>query len=404
MLSRSSAPAGLPDKDIFFVNLIDFTPFFFYSHRDFMNETSTYNAMLALADGQVFRGRSFGAGGESRGELIFNTAMSGYQEVLTDPSYHGQIVLMTYPLIGNYGVNSDDIESASIRVAGFVVREYCEHYSNYRAEKSLGKYLTENGIIAIEGIDTRAVTRAVRNRGAMNCVLSTVDLSPDSLVAKAKAAPPMEGSDYVRAVTASAPYDWNQEGTYKIAVLDLGIKYNILRLLAQRGARLRVFPASATKADIMDFQPDGLFLSNGPGDPAAVPYVVETVRSLVEKLPVFGICMGHQILGQVFGATTRKLKFGHHGANQPVFDHTTDKVEISSQNHGFCVDEDTLSSDTVTVTHINLNDRTVEGLRHNRLPVFSVQYHPEAAPGPHDSNYLFDRFIASIQRQRGESS
>ncbi len=358
-----------------------------------MNTFKGYDALIALENGLIFKGFSFGAKGENSGEIVFNTSISGYQEILTDPSYHGQIVVMTYPLIGNYGINPEDVESAAVRVAGFVVKEYCRHYSNFRAEKSLAGYLQESGIIAIEGVDTRQITRGIRTAGAMKCVISTEDLDPVSLTAKAKAAPGLVGQDFVSNVSAKKSYAWNDNGRYRVAVLDLGVKYNILRILAEMDCRVQVFPCHTGADEIMNFQPDGVFISNGPGDPSAIPYAVETVKNLLGKKPLFGICMGHQILGQALGGKTFKLKFGHRGANQPVRDESTAKVEITSQNHGFAVDLESITDKDVELSHMNLNDNTLEGLAHEKYSCFSVQYHPEAAPGPHDARYLFERFI-----------
>lgn len=356
-------------------------------------------AVLALEDGLVFEGRSVGAEGEVTGELVFNTSMTGYQEILTDPSYAGQIITMTYPQIGNYGVNEDDIESRRPFCQGFVMRECCFEPSNFRATASLPEYLAKNGVVAIDGVDTRRITKHLRERGAMKCCLSTVDLDHNSLVEKAQKSQDMEGSDYVREVTIDKPYEWNPnfKGTYRVVAMDFGIKYNILRLLEDAGCNVTVVPATATAEEILALHPDGVFLSNGPGDPAALDYIYPTVRALLGKEPIFGICLGHQILAHALGGTTFKLKFGHRGGNQPVMDELTGKVEISAQNHGFAVDADSFSDKDVEITHINLNDNSVEGLRHRKLPVFSVQYHPESSPGPHDSRYLFARFIELME-------
>jgi carbamoyl-phosphate synthase small subunit len=371
-------------------------------------------AKLVLADGAVFLGESFGAQAEVTGEVVFNTSMTGYQEVLTDPSYAGQIVTMTYPHIGNYGVNEADVESARPWVTGFVVREAARRPSNYRSEGSLDDYLARNGIPGIAGIDTRALVRHVRMLGAMPAVLSAKDLDDDSLRAKAKAAPDMAGQDLVRSVSSGRPYDWTEgeprefrasrpppSPAYRVAAIDCGIKRNILRLLVDGGFKVRVFPATATPREILAFEPQGLFLSNGPGDPAPVDYVASTVKALLPKLPTFGICLGHQILALACGARTYKLKFGHRGGNQPVKDLTTGKVEITSQNHGFAVDEKSLPGSGLELTHVNLNDGTVEGFRHLEYPAYAVQYHPEASPGPHDSRYLFPRFRELIAASRG---
>lgn len=367
-------------------------------------------ALVALEDGTVFEGKSFTGSGEASGEIVFNTGMSGYQEVLTDPSYTGQIVTMTYPLIGNYGVNPEDNESKRIHPPAFLVKEYNAVPSNFRATASLGKFLQEYGILGVEGIDTRALTRHIRIGGAMKGMVSTEDLDPVSLVARAKASPGLMGRDLVREVTCAKAYGWADgkpvegnnfstagPGAFRVVTLDFGLKYNQLRLLAERGCSLQVVPATTSAKDILAMNPDGVFLSNGPGDPAGVPGVVDTVRTLLGKKPIFGICLGHQILGLAYGGTTYKLKFGHRGINQPVKDLTTGKIEITSQNHGFCVDMDSIGADQVELTHINLNDNSVEGMRHRQYPCFSVQYHPENAPGPHDTLYLFDRFIEMMK-------
>jgi carbamoyl-phosphate synthase small subunit len=367
-------------------------------------------ALLALEDGSVFEGRGFGAASEAVGEVVFNTSMTGYQEILTDPSYCGQLVAMTYPQIGNVGVNGEDVESWRPFVEGFIVKEYWELPSNWRAQRSLHDYLVEHGIPAIQGIDTRALVRRLRDQGSMNAALSTRDADPDALVARAKAAPSMVGRDLVERVTCAEAYDWSEgawtiERGYRpagaarhvVVAYDFGIKRNILRGLVESGCRVRVVPAATPAADVLAMNPDGIFLSNGPGDPDAVPYAKAIVRELVGQRPMFGICLGHQILGLALGGRTYKLKFGHHGGNQPVMDLTTRKVEITSQNHGFAVDTESLAG-VAELTHVNLNDNTVEGLRHRDVALFSVQYHPESSPGPHDARYLFRRFVEMIER------
>jgi carbamoyl-phosphate synthase small subunit len=355
------------------------------------------NAMLALEDGMVFKGSSFGANGERSGEVVFNTSMCGYQEIITDPSYKGQIVVMTYPLIGNYGINSQDIESHRPFLEGFVVKEYSKIASNWRAEKSLGDYLKENNVLGIEGIDTRALTLHIRQAGAMKAVLSTIDLDEKKLIAKAKNSQGLQGLDLVKEVACSRPYEWNKSGKYKVVVIDCGVKFNILRILSQHNCRVKVVPAKTKAKEILALKPDGVLLSNGPGDPAALGYVIDTVKGLLGKLPIFGICLGQQMLGLALGGKTYKLKFGHHGANQPVKDLKTGKVSISVQNHGFCVDLNTLNKKEIEITHINLNDQTLEGMRHKKLPIFSVQFHPEASPGPHDASYLFGEFVKMMK-------
>jgi len=372
-------------------------------------------AILALEDGTLFWGYSFTGDFETTGEVVFNTSMTGYQEILTDPSYCDQIVTMTYPLIGNYGINDEDIESDRIQVKGFIVREYQDYPSNWRSRKTLSEYLKENGIPGIEGIDTRALTRHIRLQGAMKGAISTLDLNEESMVEKARRSPSMIGRDLVKKVCIRGPKRWSKgrmwdiEGglngsswkgnkKWKVVAIDYGVKYNILRLLESRGTEILVLPPDVSASLILDLKPDGLFLSNGPGDPAAVSYAIETIREVIGRIPIFGICLGHQLLGLALGGRTFKLKFGHRGANQPVMDLKTGKVEITSQNHGFCVDMESIKDEDVVLSHINLNDRTLEGLMHRRLPLFSVQYHPEASPGPHDATYLFDRFIEMMDQ------
>lgn len=357
-------------------------------------------AVVVLEDGKIFYGRAFGhIKKESFGEVVFNTSMSGYQEIITDPSYKGQIVTMTYPLIGNYGVNREDIESDSPKVEGLIVKELCRYPSNYRCEMSLEEYFKRNGIMGVEGIDTRALTRHTRLAGAMKGIISTETAPVEELVEKVKASPGLLGRDLVNEVTCGEPVDWNSNGDYRVAVLDCGVKYNILRALEERGCLLRRFPASTDPAEILDFSPDGIFISNGPGDPKGAPYVHETVRQILGKVPVFGICLGIQMLALATGADTFKLKFGHRGANHPVKDLKTGEVSITSQNHGFCVDMDSVNGENTRITHINLNDNTVEGIENEKLDFFSVQFHPEAGPGPHDAMYLFDRFVDKVKEK-----
>jgi carbamoyl-phosphate synthase small subunit len=368
-------------------------------------------AILALEDGSWFGGLAAGAEGLAGGEVVFNTSMTGYQEVLTDPSYAGQIVTMTCPEIGNYGVSSGDVESRAPQVAGFVVREESPVASNWRSQGTLRDYLAAHHIVAIADIDTRALTRRLRSGGVMRGVIATGDqLDPTALVDRANALPKMEGSDLVRIVTSAEPFDWPREDhdefreapgprpgrRLRIAAYDFGMKWNILRRLRAHGCDVRVYPASTPASELLATAPDGIFLSNGPGDPAPLTYAIENAKALVDAgVPVFGICLGHQILGLAMGGSTFKLKFGHRGTNHPVKKLDTGKIEITSQNHGFAVDPGSLPAD-VAVTHVNLYDGTVEGLRHRSRPVFSVQYHPEASPGPHDADYLFDDFIALI--------
>ncbi|MCX6549990.1 MAG: glutamine-hydrolyzing carbamoyl-phosphate synthase small subunit [Acidobacteria bacterium] len=373
-------------------------------------------AVLALEDGSWFQGTAAGAAGRASGEVVFNTGMTGYQEILTDPSYAGQIVTMTCPEIGNYGVVGDDVESRAPKVAGFVMRSESLIPSNWRADGSLRDYLTACGVVAIAGVDTRALTRRLRSAGVMRGVIGTGDVDPDALVEQARQAPSMVGADLVQTVSCAAAFDWPPEGAvsgnggydvepvrrserrFRVAAWDFGMKWNILRRFVAYGCDVRVYPASTPAAVLLADQPDGVFLSNGPGDPAALPYVVENVRAVVaSETPTFGICLGHQVLGLAIGARTFKLKFGHRGSNHPVKQLETGKVEITSQNHGFAVDPATLPSD-VMVTHVNLYDNTLEGFRHRTRPLFSVQYHPEASPGPHDADYLFGLFVDAMER------
>ena len=361
-------------------------------------------AVLLLQDGTLFSGRAFGAGGEACAEVVFNTSLSGYQEVLSDPSYAGQMVLMTYPHIGNYGTNAEDQESRQCFLSAFIVKEYCDYPSSWRNQTDLAEYMAQDGIIGLEGVDTRALTRHIREAGAMPGIISTEDFDPESLKAKLDKWPGIEGVNMVAGVTSAESYSWQQvtwdiKDGYRdesreeklVVVYDFGVKYNILRLLKEVGCQVTVVPAGTSAQDVLKLNPAGLFLSNGPGDPAALGEIVGEIKQLIGKLPICGICLGHQILGQALGGKTYKLKFGHHGSNHPVMDLTTKEVEITAQNHGFCVDVDSLGDD-VEVTHINLNDQTVEGLRHRKYPLFSFQYHPESSPGPHDSAYLFKRF------------
>jgi carbamoyl-phosphate synthase small subunit len=376
-----------------------------------MKESSII-AKLALEDGTVFTGRAFGSPGTTEGEVVFNTSMTGYQEILTDPSYKGQIVTMTYPLIGNYGINRQDVESKKPHVAGFIIKELSPIYSNYRADLSLDEYLKQNNILGIEGIDTRALVRKLRISGSMRGILSTEILDDEKLVNKAKHAAAMIGADWVQAVMPKQGYGWDEnQGSWRegkvesgdglhVVALDCGAKMNILRHLAERGVKITVLPGDTTAEEILKHHPDGLFVSNGPGDPAVLDYAVKPIKAVLQKIPTFGICLGHQLLGLAIGAETYKLKFGHRGGNQPVKNLDTGRVEITSQNHGFAVDQKSLEKAGGIVTHINLNDNTVEGFRHNKLPVFSVQYHPEASPGPHDASYLFDAFIEMMKTKK----
>jgi carbamoyl-phosphate synthase small subunit len=386
-----------------------------------MQTNTPKTCKLALADGWVFTGHSFGAAGTTGGEVVFNTSMTGYQEILTDPSYCGQIVTMTYPLIGNYGVNAEDVESLNRRpqVAGFIVKELSARVSNFRAGQSLHEYLAAANIMALAGIDTRALVRHIRVDGAINGVMSTEILDDDELVARAVALPSMAGQDLVKVVMPQAGYRWNEPFTskfaqrlggrtdqraFRVTAIDCGAKTNILRNLVERGCELAVVPARASAAEILAGKPDGVFISNGPGDPAAVTYTVAALKELLGKVPMFGICLGHQLLALAMGATTYKLKFGHRGGNQPVRNEATGKVEITSQNHGFAVDADSLAKAGGKMTHVNLNDHTVEGFTHPDLPIFSVQYHPEASPGPHDATYLFDCFADMMRTGRATTA
>jgi carbamoyl-phosphate synthase small subunit len=371
-------------------------------------------AMLALEDGTVFEGCSFAAPGEKAGEIVFNTSMSGYQEILTDPSYKGQIVVMTYPLIGNYGINEEDIESTVPKVEGFIVKEKSATFSNWRGGKTLSDYLFVHGVMGVEGMDTRALTRHIRSIGAMKAILSMEDLNRDRLVEKAKASPGRIGRDLVREVSCLEPYEWKEKYSRqfsdthlqpsgfqdRVVVLDFGVKYNILRSLRECNCEVIVLPATSTAESVLSHHPDGILLSNGPGDPEALTYAVDAIGKLLDKRPIFGICLGHQLLGLAYGGRTFKLKFGHRGANQPLKDLRAGKVSITSQNHGFCVDPGSLNPEEVELTQINLNDQTCEGMRHKTLPIFSVQYHPEASPGPHDSQNLFGEFIKMMEAHR----
>lgn len=369
------------------------------------------DGLLVLEDGVFFEGKAFGSSGEAYGEVVFNTSMSGYQEILTDPSYCGQIVTMTYPLIGNYGVNKEDIESLKPHVSGFIVRENSIVSSNWRSNSDLESYLIKNKIIGLCEIDTRALTRHIRNKGAMRGVISTSDMDVPSLLNKVLKSPSMAGQDLAKEVTCKQPYKWSEgvfdfmpskvsqfKKNFKVAVFDFGVKYMILRKLYEYGCDVTVVPGFTEAGEIMGMKPDGIVLSNGPGDPLAVTYAIETAQKLIGKFPIFGICLGHQILSLAFGGKTSKLKFGHRGANHPVKNLVNGKIEITSQNHGFTADCDSFKNRNIEITHINLNDGTCEGIRHKFLPVFSVQYHPEASPGPHDSDYLFHEFIANMEK------
>lgn len=362
---------------------------------------------IALEDGKVYEGESFGHMGESVGEAVFNTSMTGYQEVLTDPSYASQIITMTYPLIGNYGINDTDVESSRVQVSGFVVKEACRYPSNFTCKKTIHDYLRENKIVGLEGIDTRALTRHLRLKGAMKAIIWGGEKSPskDDLIDKARAWTGVVGADLAKVVTCKKPYVWNStpgkkpgsSARFNVVAFDFGIKYNILRILESFGCRVTVVPANTTAEAVLSYKPDGIFLSNGPGDPAAVTYAIETIKNLIGKKPIFGICLGHQLLGLALGGQTYKLKFGHRGANHPVRNEKTGIIEITSQNHGFCVNIDSLKSVGAELTHLNLNDNTCEGLSSREKNLFCVQYHPEASPGPHDSGYLFEQFIKNME-------
>ena len=374
-------------------------------------------AILLLEDGTVFEGTSFGAKGQKCGEVVFNTSMTGYEEITTDPSYYEQIITMTYPLIGNYGTNALDVESKKVYAAGFIVKENCEYPSNWRNERSLSDYLKANNVVGLAGIDTRKLVKHIRTKGAMRGIISSTELNISKLAKKLGEYPGLVGRDIVKDVTSKKPYKWEKPVVdvlkpskekpklkYKVVAYDFGIKQNILRLLISHGCDVHVVPAFTTAKEVLAKKPDGVFLSNGPGDPAAVTYAIESTRQLLGKVPIFGICLGHQILGLALGGKTYKLKFGHRGANHPVKNLETKQVEITSQNHGFCVDINSLKDKGVKLTHINLNDNTLEGFRCKRLAAFCVQYHPEASPGPHDSQYLFRTFTDLMSQHRKAKS
>lgn len=355
-------------------------------------------AILVLEDGMFFEGESFGGTGQTYGEVVFNTSMTGYQEILTDPSYKGQIVCMTYPLIGNYGVNKEDVESRRPFIEGFVVRELSKIPSNWQAEKSLDDYLKENNILGIQGVDTRKLTLHIREKGAMKAIISTEDFDLESLKNKLSKLPGLVGRDLVKEVTIKKRYVWSStKAKYKVVVIDCGVKYNILRELLKNRCKIIIVSADSSSEEILKLKPDGVLLSNGPGDPAPLNYVVKTTQELIGRVPIFGICLGHQILGLAFGGKTYKLKFGHHGANHPVKDLKTGRIYITVQNHGFCVDISSLPKKEIEITHINLNDQTLEGIRHKKLPIFSVQFHPEAGPGPHDAQRIFEEFVEMMK-------
>ena len=369
-------------------------PFFFVINEKIKN-TQEKEAVLLLDDGRIFRGRVLGAIGESIGEVCFNTGMTGYQEILTDPSYAKQMVTMTAPHIGNYGINSEDVESEKIQVSGFIIKEESPIPSNWRSEISLAEYLKKQNVVGIKNIDTRALTKHIRDNGAMNGIISSKTVNIDELASKLNDAPSMEGLDLAKIVSTKKIYQWSEKGRYKIAAIDFGIKKNILRLLESFDCSVTVFPAKTKAHEILSYDPDGVFLSNGPGDPAAVGYGIETIKKLLGVKPIFGICLGHQLLALALGAKTFKLKFGHRGINHPVKNINLGTIEITSQNHGFSVDLDSLPKNILS-THINLNDNTSAGIECTDYPAFSVQYHPESSPGPHDSRYLFKKFIGMM--------